>query len=55
MGSSSTKPLNLEVEKFVKESITQQQVVIFSKTFCPYCTMAKQVSFNFKLLKTKKL
>ncbi|CAO1338333.1 unnamed protein product [Diamesa tonsa] len=27
---------------FVKDSLYQQKVVIFSKSTCPYCTMAKE-------------
>lgn len=34
---------------FVKDSVYQQKVVIFSKSTCPYCTMAKEVSFLMKL------
>lgn len=30
--------------KFVTEAIAKDKVVIFSKTYCPYCTMAKEVS-----------
>lgn len=30
--------------KFVTEAIAKDKVVIFSKTHCPYCTMAKEVS-----------
>lgn len=33
--------------QFVKESIGKQRVVIFSKSYCPYCVMAKEVSFFF--------
>lgn len=29
---------------FVQEAIAKDKVVIFSKTYCPYCTMAKEVS-----------
>lgn len=29
--------------KFVNEAIAKNKVVIFSKTYCPYCTMAKEV------------
>lgn len=29
--------------KFVSEAIAKDKVVIFSKTYCPYCTMAKEV------------
>lgn len=31
--------------EFVKETITKSKVVIFSKSFCPYCMMAKEVRF----------
>ncbi|KAG9401968.1 Glutaredoxin-2, mitochondrial [Aphanomyces cochlioides] len=29
--------------KFVKNAIAQHAVVVFSKTWCPYCVMAKEV------------
>lgn len=32
-----------ETAKFVKDAITKDSVVIFSKTYCPYCKMAKEV------------
>ncbi|KAH8267912.1 hypothetical protein KR026_010798 [Drosophila bipectinata] len=28
--------------KFVENTIASHKVVIFSKTYCPYCTMAKE-------------
>lgn len=28
---------------FVKEAIANNKVVIFSKSYCPYCDMAKEV------------
>lgn len=31
--------------KFIADAIAKDKVVIFSKTQCPYCTMAKEVSF----------
>lgn len=31
--------------EFVKQAILKDKVVIFSKSYCPYCTMAKEVSF----------
>ncbi|XP_012252844.2 glutaredoxin-C4-like isoform X2 [Athalia rosae] len=34
--------------EFVKELIGSDTVVIFSKTYCPYCTMAKQVFDKLK-------
>lgn len=40
--------------QFVTESIAADKVVIFSKSYCPYCQMAKEVSaFDFDL-KNKK-
>lgn len=30
------------VANFVRESIAKDTVVIFSKSYCPYCTMAKK-------------
>lgn len=32
-----------EVQKLIKEIIAKDKVVIFSKTTCPYCRMAKEV------------
>ncbi|CRL00805.1 CLUMA_CG014057, isoform A [Clunio marinus] len=39
-------------QKFVKDSIGKDRVVIFSKTYCPYCTKAKEQfkKLNFKFL-----
>lgn len=34
---------------FVKEAIANNKVVIFSKSYCPYCDMAKEVKYK-KLL-----
>ncbi|XP_014241597.1 glutaredoxin-C4-like isoform X4 [Cimex lectularius] len=31
------------VAQFVKDAILQDTIVIFSKSYCPYCTMAKEV------------
>ena len=40
MGSSSS---NKSLAKRVDSYIEENDVMIFSKTYCPYCTMAKQV------------
>lgn len=29
--------------QFVRDAIAKNKVAIFSKTYCPYCTMAKEV------------
>lgn len=50
----STRTFNMsgETAKFVKEAINKDSVVIFSKTYCPYCKMAKEVCYftNYCLL-----
>ena len=28
-------------EEFVTKTLKENKVVVFSKTYCPYCTMAK--------------
>lgn len=35
--------------EFVKQAILKDKVVIFSKSYCPYCTMAKEVS-HFQII-----
>ncbi|KAL1123466.1 hypothetical protein AAG570_002546 [Ranatra chinensis] len=45
LGSSAPPDMNGQAAKFVKDSIAQDTVVIFSKTYCPYCKIAKDV-FN---------
>ncbi|CAH0725730.1 unnamed protein product, partial [Brenthis ino] len=32
-----------EVQQFIKEAISQEKVVVFSKSYCPYCKLAKDV------------
>lgn len=47
--SSSSNPIDMSgpVATFVRESIAKDLVVIFSKSYCPYCTMAKKVGQCF--------
>lgn len=33
-----------DIQKFIKEAISQDKVVVFSKSYCPYCVLAKDVS-----------
>jgi len=42
-------PVDLEGEKAqeVKQIIKKDKVVVFSKTYCPYCKMAKEVCICF--------
>ena len=43
MGGSQSVDMNSEKAQWVKQEITSDCVVIFSKTTCPYCRMAKSV------------
>lgn len=38
-----------EIQKFIKEAVSQEKVVVFSKSYCPYCNMAKEASYLFYL------
>lgn len=44
VSSSKTGISNPMAQQFVKDTIAKQRVVIFSKSYCPYCTMAKEVT-----------
>lgn len=51
MGNAAThlvrkpNPANIAMAStFVKDAIAKDKVVIFSKSYCPYCTMAKEVN-----------
>ncbi|XP_059622738.1 uncharacterized protein LOC132265953 [Phlebotomus argentipes] len=41
---SSRAPVDMSgpVAQFVRDTIASDKVVIFSKTYCPYCQMAKE-------------
>ncbi|CAF4879371.1 unnamed protein product [Pieris macdunnoughi] len=48
MGSRSGKILSnpvmaAEIQQFIKSAVAQDKVVVFSKSYCPYCTLAKNV------------
>ncbi|XP_075038759.1 glutaredoxin 2 [Mixophyes fleayi] len=43
--SNSTDRLQFDARKIVEETVSRNCVVIFSKTTCPYCKMAKE-AFN---------
>merc|ERR1712154_459974 len=36
------KIMSAEAKKFVEEQLAKKKVVVFSKTHCPFCTMAKE-------------
>lgn len=35
--------MSVQTQQFVKDLIASDVVVIFSKSYCPYCKMAKEV------------
>lgn len=43
MGIISSKLLGENKSEMVKKLIESDEIVIFSKTYCPYCKMAKEV------------
>ncbi|KAH8394921.1 hypothetical protein KR222_010586 [Zaprionus bogoriensis] len=53
--SSMQKPaiyvnMDSQYAQFVRETISNNKVVIFSKSYCPYCSMAKE---QFRKLKVE--
>lgn len=43
MGSTASSTVNsAEVKSFVEQAIASNAVVVFSKTYCPYCAKAKK-------------
>lgn len=47
---SSKMASSQDIQQFIKQAISQDKVVVFSKSYCPYCTMAKEVSNISKFL-----
>ncbi|XP_053610618.1 uncharacterized protein LOC128675321 [Plodia interpunctella] len=50
MGSQSGKiaqatkmASSADINQFIKTAISQDKVVVFSKSYCPYCSLAKDV------------
>jgi thioredoxin-related protein len=50
LGSSSPEDMDQleETKQVVKKLIDSDEIVVFSKTTCPYCKSAKGVSFVFE-------
>lgn len=48
LSSSSKQAANMSgpVADFVRKSIASDKIVIFSKSYCPYCTTAKEVNWS---------
>lgn len=56
MGSLSSRRLSspaqvMAATQFVKDAITHDSIVIFSKSDCGYCQMAKEVKINIYFAK----
>ncbi|GAB9470004.1 Glutaredoxin [Globisporangium polare] len=43
MGASSSRENEGAALEFIERTIAEHPVVIFSKSYCPYCTLAKDV------------
>ena len=52
MGISSSKPMEIpeSVKTFVDTTIKSKKVVVFSKSYCPYCTKAKRVLEKYPIV-----
>ncbi|XP_049871963.1 uncharacterized protein LOC126373599 [Pectinophora gossypiella] len=37
-----------EVKQFIKDAVSKEKVVVFSKSYCPYCKLAKDVFTKVK-------
>lgn len=49
---SSKMAGSVDIQQFIKEAISKDKVVVFSKSYCPYCKLAKDVSkINYCFLK----
>ena len=50
LGSSSPEDMDQleETKRAIEKLINSDEIVIFSKTTCPYCKSAKGVSFMFE-------
>lgn len=54
--SSTNSASSAMAKSFVSETIASDKVVIFSKSYCPYCTMAKEVNiFDFIVINLRLL
>lgn len=49
---SSVVKMDSQYAQFVRDAISNNKVVIFSKSYCPYCSMAKE---QFRKLKVDML
>ncbi|KAL1923398.1 uncharacterized protein VTP21DRAFT_8378 [Calcarisporiella thermophila] len=44
MGGSSSANIDFEeIKRFVEDAIASNFIVVFSKSYCPYCTRAKKI------------
>ena len=47
MGSDNSKTMSEDIKNMVDSKIAGKKVMVFSKSYCPYCTMAKQALGNY--------
>jgi glutaredoxin 3 len=43
MGASSSSPATAEMKDFITDQIGSNKVVVFSKSYCPYCIRTKDL------------
>ena len=43
MGASSSSPATAEMKDYITDQISSNKVVVFSKTYCPYCIRTKDL------------
>lgn len=41
---TATMASSTEIKQYIKDAVSKDKVVVFSKSYCPYCTLAKDVS-----------
>lgn len=54
IGNSQPVKMSAEVSKFVEDTIKSKPVVIFSKTYCPFCVKVKDLFANTLKYPTEK-
>lgn len=47
LSGSVKREISPMARQFVQDSIAKQRVVMFSKSYCPYCSMAKEVDYFY--------
>ncbi|XP_013148303.1 PREDICTED: glutaredoxin-C3-like [Papilio polytes] len=45
---TATMASSTEIKQYIKDAVSKDKVVVFSKSYCPYCTLAKDVFAKVK-------